>query len=172
MHARTVRLLGSLATLSAAALLLGAITSSIDPSQAKDGTHLQAGTIGCTVNADLSVTCSAFELAGVGHTDANIQLEASYTAVVDCYNPGVNRNNPIESHTTSFSASSNITVTSDKNGRLSVPVQTVSPFSVVQGCPNPNWEPVIRAGTLTLTSFSYTLTFKDFTSPYITVTGP
>jgi hypothetical protein len=173
MHARTVRLLGSLATLSAAALLLGAITSSIDPSQAPSGTHLQTGTIGCTVNTDLSVTCSTFELAGVGHTDADVALTASYTAIVDCYNPGVNPQNPIESHTTSFSASSRITVTSAKNGRLSVPAQTVSPFSVVQGCPNPNWEPVIRAGTLTLTSFTYTLTFEDFfASPYITVTGP
>lgn len=171
MHTRPVRILGGLIAVSAV-LLLGAVTSSIDPSQAPSGTHLQTGVIGCAVQADQSVTCSTFELAGVGHTDAEVALTASYTATIDCNNPGNNRNNPIESHTTSFSASSLITVTSAKNGRLSVPAQTVSPFSVVQGCPNPNWEPVIRAGTLTLTSFTYTLSFPGFVAPYLTVTGP
>jgi hypothetical protein len=151
---------------------LAAVTTSIDETQAPNGTHLQTGAIGCTVNTDQSVTCSTFELAGVGHTDADVALTASYTATVDCNNPGNNRNNPIESHTTSFSASSQITVSSGKNGRMTIPEQAVSPFTVVQGCPNPNWEPVIRAGTLALTSFSYTVTFEDFTSPYITVTGP
>jgi len=152
--------------------VFAAITSSIDPAQAPSGTHLQTGTIGCVVTPEQSVTCSTFELAGVGHTDADVALTASYTATVDCNNPGNNRNNPIESHTTSFSASSVITVSSGKNGRLTIPQQTVNPFSVVQGCPNPNWTPVIRDGTLTLTSFTYTVTFADFTSPYITVTGP
>jgi hypothetical protein len=171
MHHRTHRILIGLVSLSAA-LLLGAVTTSLDPSQAPSGTHLQTGTIGCTVNTDLSVTCSTFELAGVGHTDADVALTASYTAIVDCNNPGNNRNNPIESHTTSFSATSQITVTSGKNGRLTIPAQSVSPSSVVQGCPNPNWTPVIRAGTLVLTSFTYTVTFADFSSPYITVTGP
>jgi hypothetical protein len=151
---------------------LAAITSSLDPSQAPSGTHLQTGAISCTVNADQSVTCSTFELAGVGHTDADVALTASYTAIVDCNNPGNNRNNPIESHTTSFSASTQITVTSGKNGRLSVPAQSVNPNAVAQGCPNPNWTPVIRAGTLTLESFSYTVTFEDFASPYISVVGP
>jgi len=153
-------------------IALAAITSSLDPSQAPSGTHLQTGAIGCTVNPDQSVTCSTFELAGVGHTDVDVALTASYTAIVDCNNPGANRNNPIESHTTSFSASTQITVTSGKNGRLSVPAQSVNPTAVAQGCPNPNWTPVIRAGTLTLESFSYTLTFEDFASPYISVTGP
>jgi hypothetical protein len=165
------RRLSSLLSLGAV-LLLGAITSSLDPSQAPSGTHLQTGTIGCAVGTDFAVTCSTFELAGVGHTDADVALTASYTATVDCNNPGNNRNNPIESHTTSFSASSQVTVSSGKNGRLTIPQQSVSPFSVVQGCPNPNWTPVIRAGTLALTRFTYTVTFEDFTSPYITVTGP
>jgi hypothetical protein len=147
-------------------------TTAIDETQAPQGTHLQTGAIGCTVGADQSVTCSTFELAGVGHTDADVALTASWTAIVDCFNPGNNPNNPIESHETTFSASSQITVTSAKNGRLSVPQQSVSPTSVAQGCPNPNWTPTIRPGTLTLNSFTYTLTFEDFASPYITVTGP
>jgi hypothetical protein len=164
---------GLLALCLSASGALAAITSSLDPSQAPSGTHLQTGAIGCTVDpTTLTVTCSTFELAGVGHTDADVALTASYTAIVDCNNPGANRNNPIESHTTSFSATTQITVTSGKNGRLSVPAQSVNPTTVAQGCPNPNWTPVIRAGTLTLVSFSYTITFEEFASPYITVTGP
>jgi hypothetical protein len=167
------RLVGSLLALCLLSTgALAAITSSLDPSQAPAGTHLQTGAIGCTVNPDQSVTCSTFELAGVGHTNVDVALSASYTAIVDCNNPGTNKNNPIESHTTSFSASSLITVASIKNGRLTIPVQTVSPTGVVQGCPNPNWTPVIRAGTLALTGLTYTVTFEDFDSPYIVVTGP
>jgi hypothetical protein len=149
-----------------------AVVATVSPENAKSGTHLQAGAIGCSVGADLSVSCSGFELAGVGHTNAEVSLIANYTATVDCYNPGVNPNNPIESHETSFSAEQTFTVTSTKNGRLLVPATSVDPNAVAQGCPNPNWTPTIREGTLALTSFSYSLTFDDFENPYILVTGP
>lgn len=143
----------------------------INPANAPSGTHLQTGTIGCTVDpTTLAVTCTTFELAGVGHTNATVSLVANYSAIVDCFNPGTNPNNPIESHTTSFTVSSTATITSTKNGRLTVPQQTVSPSSVTQVCPNPNWTPVIREGTLQV-SFTYTLTFEGFTGPYITITG-
>jgi hypothetical protein len=160
------------ALLSLAVVVSAAITTSLDPTQAPQGTHLQTGSFSCVVNPDLSVTCLTFELAGVGHTDADVALTASYTATVDCFNPGNNRNNPIESHTTSFSATSQITVTSAKNGRLTVPQQSVSPNAVAQGCPNPNWTPTIRPGTLALVSFKYSLVFEDFSSPYIIISGP
>jgi hypothetical protein len=39
-------------------------------------------------------------------------------------------------------------------------------------CPNPNWDPIIREGTLVLQSFTYSLTFEGFTEPYILITGP
>jgi hypothetical protein len=149
-----------------------AIVTTIDAENAKSGTHLQAGSIGCTVGADLSVSCSGFELAGVGHTNADVVLTANYTATVDCYNPGVNPNNPIESHETSFSAEESFNVESTKNGRMLVRATSVDPNAVAQGCPNPNWTPTIREGTLALTSFSYSLTFAGFTDPYILVTGP
>ena len=149
-----------------------AIVTTIDAENAKSGTHLQAGSIGCTVGADLSVSCSGFELAGVGHTNADVVLTANYTATVDCYNPGVNPNNPIESHETTFSAEDSFNVTSTKNGRMLVRAASVDPNAVAQGCPNPNWTPTIREGTLALTSFSYSLTFAGFTDPYILVTGP
>jgi hypothetical protein len=98
-----------------------------------------------------------------------VSLTASYSAIIDCFNGGTNKNNPVESHTTTFSASSSATVTSTKNGQLSVPQQSVSPFSAPQVCPNPNWTPVIRGGSVTLNSFTYTLTFAGFNSPYITI---
>jgi hypothetical protein len=158
------------------AMLLLAVSASvafaattINPANAPSGTHLQSGTIGCTVNTDLSVSCSAFELAGVGNTNANVSLSASYSATIDCTNHG---GNLVESHTATFSDSDSAAVTSSKNGRMRVPAQSVSPFAAPQICPNPNWTPSIRAGTLTLNSFTYTLTFAGFTGAYITITGP
>jgi hypothetical protein len=100
-----------------------------------------------------------------------VSLTASYTAIVDCFNHGTNRNNPVESHTTSFDATSTATVASARNGQLRVPAQSVSAGQVGQVCPNPNWTPAIRPGSLQLQSFTYTLTFAGFTSPYITITA-
>jgi hypothetical protein len=162
---------------AAVVLLVGPAAAAVTPDTytpgpfgpAPSGTHLQSGTISCTVNPDLSVDCGGYQLNGVGNTNAVVSLIASYSATIDCNNPGNNRNNPIESHTTNFSANSTATVTPTRNGRLNVAARSVSPFSVAQGCPNPNWKPVIRDGTLVLNSFSYTLTFVGFGSPYITI---
>jgi len=139
---------------------------SFDPANAPGSSHLTSGSPSCTVNADRSISCSPYVLGGVGHTNANVSLTASYSATIDCTNKG---GNLVESHTSTFSASSSTTVTSSRNGQLSVPTQSASPFSAPQVCPNPNWTPSIRAGTLTLNSFTYTLTFAGFGSPYITI---
>jgi hypothetical protein len=141
---------------------------SFNPANAPGSAHLTSGSPSCTVNADRSISCSSYVLGGVGHTNADVSLAASYSATIDCTNNG---GNLVETHTTTFSASSSATVTSTKNGQLSVPAQSVSPFSAPQVCPNPNWTPSIRAGTLTLNSFTYTLTFAGFSSPYITITA-
>jgi hypothetical protein len=159
---------GLLMLLVALTATVALAATTINPANAPEGTHLQSGAIGCTVNADLSVTCSSFELAGVGNTNATARLTASYTATIDCTNKG---GNLVEAHTSTFSSSDVVPVTSTKNGRLSVPTLSVSPFSAPQVCPNPNWTPSIRAGTLVLNSFTYTLTFAGFDSPYITITG-
>jgi hypothetical protein len=118
--------------------------------------------------ANLSIDCSAYVLGGVGNTNATVSLTASYSATIDCTNKG---GNLVESHTAAFSDSSSATVASTRNGQLSVPTQSASPFDAPQVCPNPNWKPTIRAGTLTLNSFTYTLTFAGFASPYITING-
>jgi hypothetical protein len=143
--------------------------SSFNPANAPGSSHLTSGTPQCVVNANLSIDCSPYVLGGVGHTNADVSLTANYSAIIDCFNGGTNKNNPVESHTSNFAANSAATVTSSKNGQLSVPAQSVSPFSAPQVCPNPNWTPQIRAGSLTLNSFTYTLTFAGFSSPYITI---
>jgi hypothetical protein len=141
---------------------------SFNAANAPGSSHLTSGTPLCVVNAALDVTCSAYVLGGVGHTNADVSLTATYSATIDCTNHG---GNLVESHTSTFSDSSDATVASTRNGQLSVPAQSVSAFGAPQVCPNPNWTPSIRAGTLTLESFTYTLTFAGFTSPYITITA-
>jgi hypothetical protein len=157
-----------LVALSAAAAQ-AVIQTTIDPANAPGGTHLQSGAIGCVVNADLSVTCSSFELAGVGNTNATVSLVANYSATINCTNHG---GNLVESHTATFSAGETFTAASTKNGRLRVAAADANPFEAPQVCPNPNWTPSIAPGTLVLSSFRYSVTFAGFTAPYILITGP
>ena len=149
------------------AVLAGFYAGTINDAFAPSGTHLQTGTIGCTVNADLSISCGAYELAGVGHTNIALALAARYTAIIDCNNPAsANRNNAIESHTSDFTATTPPTIiASVKNGRLSVPSRSISAFSAPQVCPNDNWVPEIRPGSLELVGFLYTVLFDGFLDP-------
>lgn len=150
------------------------LSRTINEANGPNGAHLVTGTPNptCTVNGDLSISCNSYQIAGVGNTDATANLSATYTATIDCYNPGVNPNNPIESHTTTFTASASSGQISPKNGRLTIPPLSVSPFSAPQVCPNPNWTPQIRSGTLTIVSYTYTVTFDGFSGAFITLTGP
>jgi len=144
----------------------GPDAGSFNPANAPGSSHLTSGSPSCTVNANLSIDCSSYVLGGVGHTNATVSLAGNYSATIDCTNHG---GNLVESHTSTFSASSTATVASTRNGQLTVPTRSASPFSAPQVCPNPNWTPSIRPGTLTLNSFTYTLTFQGFASPYITI---
>jgi len=146
----------------------GPNAGSFNPANAPGSSHLTSGSPSCTVNADLSISCSAYVLGGVGHTNADVSLTANYSATIDCTNHG---GSLVESHTSTFADHSDATVASTKNGQLSVPAQSVSGFSAPQVCPNPNWTPSIRGGVVTLESFTYTLTFRGFSSPYITITA-
>src|SRR4029450_12583716 len=76
---------------------------SFNSANAPGSSHLASGSVSCTVNANLSISCSPYVLGGVGHTNATVSLVASYSAIIDCYNPGTNPNNPIESHATTVS---------------------------------------------------------------------
>jgi hypothetical protein len=150
------------------------ITTTFDPTNAPQGTHVQRGSPGCTVNSSLDVACSSFELAGVGNTNAQADLSANYSATVVCINGG---GNPSDSqHQGSFTASNSTGQLSPKNGRLTVPplgvtAPTEDQFLAQQTCPNPNWTPTIPGG-ITLSNFTYTVSFDGFSGAYITITGP
>jgi hypothetical protein len=51
-------------------------------------------------------------------------------------------------------------------------VPSASDFEAMATCPNGNWTKELESGTVTLSSFTYTLTFAGFSGPYITITGP
>jgi hypothetical protein len=169
------RILFTLTAPLAAVIAFSAAASAatvFNPAAAPQGTHVQRGTPGCTVGSDLSVSCSSFELAGVGNTNATANLSATYTATVVCINGG---GNPSDSqHQGSFTASNSTGQLSPKNGRLTVPslavtAPTEQQFLAQQTCPNPNWIPTIPGG-ITLSSFTYTVSFAGFTGNYITIT--
>jgi hypothetical protein len=161
------------AAIGVAAALLVAVATAATKS-APSGTHLKSGTPGCTVTSS-GVSCAGFTLAGVGNTNAVETLTATYTATVVCVNPGGNTSD--SQHQGSFSSSTPpTTLTPDRNGNLivtplSLSAPTEDQFIAKQTCPNPSWTPEV-AGGITLQSFSYTLQFAGFSTPYIAITGP
>jgi hypothetical protein len=149
---------------------------SIVPANAPQGTHLQTGTIGCTVDPTTQlVTCSTFELAGVGNAEATASLITTYSATVQCRNRG---GQIVEVKTQVTTAPTTTGSLSPEHGRLRVPSLSSSPrptdaqFLAGATCPNPNWTKLLVPGSVTLSSFTYTVTFEGFASPYITITGP
>jgi hypothetical protein len=153
----------------ALAVAPGTYTGTVNSANAPGSSHLASGAIQCVVSdPDLDVDCSAYVLGGVGNTNATVSLVATYSATIDCTNKG---GNLVESHTAEFSDSSTATVASTRNGQLRVPAQSASAFDAPQVCPNPNWTPSIREGTLVLESFTYTLTFAGFSAPAVLITA-
>ena len=173
------RILFLLAVPFAAIIAFSAAASAgttINPANAPTGTHLQTGTIGCAVDAaTLLVTCNTYELAGVGNSNATGSLQASYTATVQCRNHG---GQIVEVKSQVTGAARTTGSLSPKNGRLSVPQLTSAPppsaaeFEAQATCPNGNWTKELENGTISLSSFTYTLTFAGFSGAYITITGP
>jgi hypothetical protein len=176
-----MRRVGIITALSAALLVLSAsvalatIVTAINPANAPNGTHYKSGQASCSVGVDgLTVSCTGYTLAGVGNADASGLLSVVYSATVACRNSGGQLSD--SQHQGSFSKSAGPTNFAPKNGNLTVTSFTVSPpspasFLGQQTCPNPNWTPELASG-ITLTSFTYTLTFTGFTGAYITITGP
>lgn len=145
-------------------------------SAAPTGTHLQTGTIGCSVDSSTGlVSCTAYELAGVGNADATATLKATYTATVQCRNHG---GQIVDVKSQVKAADTTTGKLQPKNGRLAVPalnsgpVPSASTFEAAATCPNGNWTKELLDGTVALSSFTYTLHFKGFTGDYLTITGP
>jgi hypothetical protein len=170
------RILFILAVPFAAVIAFSAAASAgtvFNAAAAPQGTHLVTGTPTptCTVSG-LNVSCNSYELAGVGGTNATANLSATYSATVVCINAG---GNPSDGqHQGTFTASTTSGQLSPKNGRLTVPslsvmAPTEQQFLAQQTCPNPNWTPTIPGG-ITLSSFTYTVSFAGFTGSFITIT--
>jgi len=154
------------------AVLVGVGAATTNPANAPTGTHFKSGSASCSVTGT-TVNCSGYTLAGVGNTNATAELTATYTATVVCINGG---GNPSDSqHQGSFSQSTGPIQFQSKNGNLTVSPTSVSApteqqFLAQQTCPNPNWTPTLGSG-ITLSGFTYTLTFAGFSGAYITITG-
>jgi hypothetical protein len=149
------------------------LATTFNPANAPTGTHVQRGTPGCTVNG-LTVTCSSFELAGVGNTNATATLLVRYTATINCTNRG---GELVEVHSQNVTTSTTTGSLSPENGRLTVPslsstAPTAAQILAQASCPNPNWTASVQGGSITISSFTYTLMFAGFSAPYITITGP
>jgi hypothetical protein len=147
-------------------------TTTINPAAAPTGTHFQTGSATCTVTST-SVTCSSYELAGVGNTNATATLSVTYSATINCTNKG---GQLVEVHSQNVTTSTSTGSLSPKNGRLTVPsLSSTAPTNeqilMQASCPNPNWTASVQAGSVTVSSFTYTLTFAGFSGAYITITG-
>jgi len=144
--------------------------ASTNPANAPNGTHFKSGTASCSVSGT-SVTCTGFTLAGVGNTNVEATLKATYSATVVCINGG---GNPSDSqHRGTFTQEATSGTLQPKNGNVTVPsLSTTAPtereFLAQQTCPNPNWTPTVPGG-ITLSSFTYTVQFVGFSGPYITL---
>lgn len=147
--------------------------TTINPAAAPTGTHLQSGSISCVLSGGV-VTCSSYELAGVGNANAQASLTATYTATVQCRNHG---GQIVEVKSQVRGATVTTGALEPKNGRLRVPSLTSSPaptdeqFEASATCPNGNWTKETLTDTIALSSFTYTLHFVGFTGDYITITG-
>jgi hypothetical protein len=169
-------LLGSaLILLLAASSAFAATVVTVNFANAPTGTHFVGDARpSCTVSS-LVVSCSSYELAGVGNTDATAALSTTYSATIDCENHG---GQIVEVHQESATVASSTGALHPKNGRLvvpslsSAPAPTAAQFEAMASCPNPNWTAVAVQGSITLSSFTYKLTFVGFTAPAITITGP
>jgi len=101
--ALSMLLLALTASVAFAAVAPGTYTptsGSFNGANAPGSSHLTSGTVECVVTSALDVNCGSYVLGGVGHTNADVVLTANYTAIIDCFNHGVNPNNAVESHQT------------------------------------------------------------------------
>ena len=138
------------------------------------GGHLQTGTIQCVVNEALSITCSSYEVSGIGNANAEATLSLTFEATVDCTNKG-GKLVPVKASTQTAPISTG--EIEPKNGRLEVPalISGAAPsdasFTAAATCPNGNWTKSVRDGTTEITGFLYELTFDGFTDPAVTIAG-
>jgi hypothetical protein len=157
-----------------ASTAIAAIVSTVDPNAGPNGTHVQNGSLqpNC-IATGTSVSCNAYDLGGIGNTNAIANLSLNATATVDCTNKG---GQLVEVKSHPKIADNSGLLTPSRNGELRVPALSVSVSNQLilnnaEECPNGNWRATVRPGTLSFT-FTYTLNFVGFDGTYLTITGP
>lgn len=157
----------------AAAFALPAAWGTTYPAYGPNGAHWANGYAEPTCSVDSStqdVSCTGTVIGGVGNTNAEAVLSASYSGTVQCRNHG-GQVVEVKTQTTTGTSSGKLTPT--RNGQLVVPPLTASAPTVKDmtdkaRCPNGNWTKELIGG-VSMTSYVYTLTFKGFTQPYISI---
>ena len=146
--------------------------TTINPQFAPTGTHFQSGSATCS-SSSTGVTCSSYELAGVGNTNAEATLTVNYTATVKCRNHG---GQIVEVKSQVTAAPTSTGTLRSKNGRLNVTslssdTPSAGVFARSATCPNGNWTKETQTDTIAVSGFTYTLHFVGFSGDYITITG-
>jgi hypothetical protein len=149
--------------------------TTIDFSNAPSGAHFKgAARPSCDIDGS-TVTCSGYQIAGVGNTNANATLQVRYTATVDCRNHG-GKVVPVKSSVQGATTSTGRLA--PRNGVLVVPELTddtppgANKFLDQATCPNGNWTKELQGGTIRATGFTYTLTFVGFDDPVVEIVNP
>jgi|SRR5215213_2262274 len=170
-----IAVLALMVTALAAVPALAATTTTIDFSNAPSGAHFKgAARPSCSINGT-TVTCSSYQIAGVGNTNADATLQVNYTATVDCRNHG-GKIVPVKSSVQG--ATTDTGSIAPRNGVLVVPqLSDATPpragqFLSQATCPNGNWTKELQEGTIRVSGFTYTLTFVGFNEPVVKIVNP
>ena len=166
---------GIIAVLSLMAVALAAmpVLAVTNFNNAPSGAHFAKGSSEpvCTVNqATDTVSCTGTTLGGVGNTNALVELSVDATANLTCTNRG---GNLVEPHSTTITDTTTADAVSSRNGQI-----TFRPISeqITEGevereftCPNPNWREDVQS--ITITGFTYEVTFAGFDGPVFSLSG-
>lgn len=170
-----MRKLGIIAVLSLMALALAAVPAlaATNFNNAPSGAHYRNGFAEpvCAINqATDTVSCTGTTIGGVGNTAATVSLSVNATANLTCTNRG---GKLVEPHSTTVTDTTSAREFPSRNGQIVIdPISERITEGDVTGaftCPNPNWTEDVQS--ITITGFTYTVTFDGFTQPAIRVTG-
>jgi hypothetical protein len=164
-----------LAAATALAVPAAWAATTINAANAPSGTHVQSGTPSCQV-VGYVVTCSSYDLAGVGNNNATGELSATYNGTVICTNPAGNVAPGQTKYPTIKTSTGSL---SPKNGRLTVPpLSSTTDDPTIEAalmeatkCPNGKWDKSVQDGSIVLVGYTYKLSFTGFSGPYILITG-
>jgi hypothetical protein len=171
-----LRKFGIIAVLALMAVALAAVPALAvtDFSNAPSGAHYRQGSAEpvCTIDETTNtVNCTESTIGGVGNTNATVELTVTADAFLTCTNRG---GNLVEPHSTTVSDATTAVERPNRNGQI---VLDAISEEITEGdveaaftCPNRNWTEDVQ--DITITGFTYSVTFAGFTEPAILVTGP